>query len=472
MKKIILPICLFAIFGNSAYSKDVESNHSYRNLGFTQAPTVSIGGSIDVLGALPKQDGTRTTGDGTSADPFKDEDTYSQEKLGGTLNNRATDDISIAGDATLLFTLNGINDYGFKYGALMELNANSTYASWNDNLNSNRAYIYGELLLGKFEIGAEQGASQKMKVDAATFARGAGGINGKYLNFINLPSVVTSTGALSASSPLFILIPELPTAHGGYAMGFNNLSYTCDINGDGTVDITTAGQEKECFEKYGNDNYRLRFQEMQTAMKVSYYTPEIYGFQAGVSYTPDTGNRGTSGFLTSKLNTGDIDDVLEYGLSYSDTFEGLSVALSYTGQVGKSESKKLDSVTGKYKSFRKDLNASQYGANISFFGLTFGGSMGNWNDSLFYTTEATKGKGTYSTLGMAYEFGPVNASVGYMQSEFQDNQYKAYSIDFDYKVAKGFLPYVEFTSFDFKPKDSSIVKNKGYVILSGFLLNF
>lgn len=457
MKKIYLATIL-SLVSNLAYSQTVRSNHSYKNLGFTQLPTVAIGGSLDVMGAKVKQ-----------------EDIYSKKMLNSVLSNgslvdiknRATDDVVGAIDASLTFTINGINDYGFKYGAFVELNANSTPNSWNNDLNSKQAYIYGESLLGKVEIGNTLGASQKMKVDASTFARATGGINGKYLNFINLPSISSSTSAIN---PLFILIPELPTAHGGYATGFNNVNYFCDFNGDGVISAGT--DEVACYDERSNENYRLNFEEIQNATKISYYTPEILGFQAGVSYTPDTGNKGTSGYLSSKLDTGDLDQVIEYGASFTQTIYGLGISLSFTGENGKTESK---STTEPYQAFRKNLQAYQYGGNLTFWGLTIGGSIGNWNQSMFYkdkSLNANNGDGKYYTYGLAYEFGPVNVSFGAFNSEFQKNEYEAYSVGADYKVAKGFLPYVEFTSFKFTPNDTNIKTNEGFVVLAGFLLNF
>ena len=451
------------LFVNVVMAQDVRSNHSYRNLGFTQLPVVSVGGYIDVNGAKSSQEDTY------SDDMINNVSGYTAAGTLGTssIKNRATDDIVFAGEASLLFKVNGVNDYGFRYGAVMELNANSTYNSWNNDLNATKSYIYTESIVGKLEFGNELGASQKMKVDAGTFARGTGGINGKYLNYINLPSVVT--GGTGFNNPLFILIPQHPTAHGGFGIGFNNSLYYCDYNGNGTID---TADEYSCYTETSDENFNFRLEEMQNATKISYYTPEIFGFQAGVSYTPDTGNRGVGGRLSSKLDTGDIDEVIEYGLTYSNTFYGLGVSLSFTGEFGKSESKIITS-TGKFESFREDLNSTQYGINLSFFGLTVGGSIGNWNDSLYNkNTEKNSGDGKYTTLGLGYEFAGFNASLGYFDSEFQKNKYTAYSVSFDYKVANGFMPYIEYTHFEFKPDNTAIKENKGSVILAGFVLNF
>lgn len=457
-----LAILFCVLLTNNLYAQNVRSNHSYKNLGFTQVPTISVGGYIDVSAAMPTQESIYSKEVLDNVISYNDTGAYT---ING-VKNRATDDVNFAGEASLIFTVNGLNDYGFKYGAVLELNANSTYNSWNKDLNATRSFIYGEGLFGKFEIGNELGASQKMKVDASTFARGAGGINGKYLNYINMPSI--ATGSTYNNTPLFILIPELPTAHGGFGAGYNNVLYTCDFNGNNMIDA----DELDCYYNNSGDNYRYNFEDMQNATKISYYTPEIYGFQFGISYTPDTGNRGVSGQLSSKLDTGDIDEVVEAGISYTNTFKGLGISIAATGQMGKSESKKLD-LNGNYTSFREDLEAYQIGANLSYYGLILGGSIGNWGTSLYNKEyDAGKGEGTYMTVGLGYEFAGFNGSITYITSEFQDNEYTAYSIGVDYKVAKGFLPYLEYTGFEFKDASGLTQNNSGSVILAGVIINF
>ena len=76
------------------------------------------------------------------------------------------------------------------------------------------------------------------------------------------------------------------------------------------------------------------------------------------------------------------------------------------------------------------------------------------------------------TLGIAYEFAGLNTSVTYFNSEFQDNEYTAYSIGIDYKVAKGFLPYVEYTNFEFTDSTNITQNNKGSVVIAGVVINF
>ena len=87
MKKIYLATIL-SLVSNLAYSQTVRSNHSYKNLGFTQLPTVSIGGSLDVMGAKAKQ-----------------EDIYSKKMLNDVVSNGSL--IDIKNRATGLVCSNG-----------------------------------------------------------------------------------------------------------------------------------------------------------------------------------------------------------------------------------------------------------------------------------------------------------------------------------------------------------------------------
>ena len=490
MKKIILIlVILCSIISINAYSQQARSNHSYNNLAFTQLPTVTISGYIDVNGAHVKQE--EGYSERELSNVFTYEEIYDEIHLTtGKMKNKHPEDNIMAVDASLMFRVQGINDFGLLYGAVMEFNANSTYDSWNKDINTTKSYLYLETFLGKIEFGSELGASQKMKVDASNIARGPGGITGKYLNYINLPSIVNKdaedqgaimTGVIDI--PEFILIPQLPTGHGGYAMGFNNLLYQCDINGNQKLD---TGDEYQCFEKGSGTNYNLYFQEMENAVKISYYTPSIYGFQLGISYTPDTGNKGVAGRISTRLDTGDIDELIQFGATFNQTFYGLGFSLSFTAEKGTSESGfvKINQYgEEEFESYRQDLEAYQIGGVLTYFGLSVGGSFGRWQDSLQYKTTPEdavlrNNDAEYYTFGIAYEFRGFNMSFTHIRSKFRENEYSASSFGVDYTMANGLLPYVEVTEYKFKSFDpikddtKQIIDNEGLVVLVGFLLNF
>jgi hypothetical protein len=321
---------------------------------------------------------------------------------------------------------------------------------------------------------------------------------------------VTPTPSTAACNniklPRFILLPTSPISQGGYAKGFYNRATDNDYSTSNFND----GSFNNGSTKNGNlvtNHNDGSFGQLENATKVSYYIPRIAGWQLGASFTPDTGNRGSSASFTGD-NSGDMKNVASWGINYSDNFDNLGLALSATGERGSFEQDKTASVK------RNDLNAYEVGAMMTFFGFTFGGSYGSWgkslqpktgpyscnyNGSVAITNQDCSGTNAgkkfndsnYYTLGTAYQFGPVAASVTYLNSQFQKNKYQALSFGVDYKMAKGLMPYIEVTKFGFtsnQPKylDGStkidqadlsssqrqIKDNNGYVALAGILFAF
>ncbi len=494
---------------------------------FSNAPTVTVGGYMNASAAFKGQSAAY------------EKDRLPDEKLtNGTTDptnpgthNRTTSTADFTNDSEIYIKAGGINEYGMKYGAVVQLEADVNSDGLKQGINASRAYIFTESMSGKFEFGNNIGANQKMKVGPDIFARAAGGINGKYLQFINLPMLADSS-QLSAADflgtcagyqvdnngnpvnnagancsnvklPRFILIPQSPIAHGGYAKGFYNRSYNYATGYNGDPDYTnSAANSSNGFNKNKNDMSQYHdgsFGQLENATKLSYYTPRISGLQLGVSATPDTGNRGSSASITGN-NSGDIKNVISWGINYSDTLGNLGFAFSVNGENGKYEQTKTATTQ------RNDLNAYEFGAMATFFGFTIGGSYGSWGKSMQpktgiyscdYDSKLTLANQTcasagnafknssYWTTGLAYQFGPVAASITTIKSQFQNNDYEAASFGIDYRMAKGLMPYVEVTQFKFtsnKPSynndsgttvvSNAILDNEGYVVLAGLIFSF
>ena len=268
-----------------------------------------------------------------------DEDLNSPESgTGNNLHNNTAAGI----DADLKIKWNGANNsYNFDYGAEFRLQyKDNTY--YTRGLKVRESYIFIKKDdYGRFEIGRNISASQEMKVGGDTLARGAGGISGQYLDYINLPmlgdaSQASGSGVISNSEenvklPRFIVKPQHPTAHGGYAKGYNNPAFS------------DYGRYKA---NDTHNNIAGDFGNTQYAPKITYYSPRLAGFKAGISYTDYAGT------LTSANDTnqkGDITNIFDWGLSYVNTFNNIGLALSITGENGEfSETN---------NSSRKDLNS-------------------------------------------------------------------------------------------------------------------
>jgi len=524
-KKLSTVAFISSVLASEAFAQSVPNEL----LQTPNTPIVTVGGFINfsAVGRSQSKDFSKDRlPDATITDGVADQD------YPGT-NNRYSNKLDFVNDSEIYIKVGAISDSGLKYGAIVELQADTTPNGRGNGFNADKSFIFTESTIGKFEFGNNLAANQKMKVGPANFARATGGINGKYLEHINysmfahstqLPAGTASicsggvgvdaTGAAAANAcasaiklPRFIVIPQSPVGHGGYAKGFydntdDNSDYTTgnssNPNGYGSFNRNSlVGTGNNLGYKNGS------FGQMEDATKISYYTPRINGWQLGGSFTPDTGDTGTSAVISGR-DSGDIKNVASWGLNYSDTFGNLGFALSATGERGQFENSKLQPTNAAVK--REGLQSYDAGAMITYFGFTLGGSYGYWGKSLQLKQGVTSCdydpntalasqdcvvSGTYNpkkfagakyyTGGVAYEFGPFAASVTYMTSDFQKNKYNTTSFGVDYKLARGLMPYFEITKFQFnsnKVQASNVTSvaqmkdNKGYVALIGILFAF
>lgn len=498
---LVMAFIAYFSFGdlNQAFAQQNSNNDRS-----SSSPVVTIGGFVNA-----------TAGSRTQEDAFGDDRLLDAKK--GVANtgthNRMTNNPDFTNEAEIHVKVAGINEFGMKYGAIVELQANTSPAARNEGVSADKVYIFTESRMGKVELGNNSAVNQKMKVGPETFARGAGGINGKYLEYINLPmladssQVNTAIGGCSGGIPTdgsvapdgdcaniklpsFILIPGSPIVHGGYARSaYDSSDY---IDGDFSRYSDSNGPNSGA----NDNNYRDgQFGDLADASKINYYTPRISGWQLGLTLTPDTGAGGTSATISGD-NSGDIKQAISYGLNYSSNVGNLGFAVSATGENGSYEGNSSGVK-------RNKLQAYEAGFMATYLGFTVGASYGNWGDSLqpstgIYSCNYDSSENlidqncsssdseefsdaTYYTAGLAYQFGPFGSSVTYLESNFQENQYEALSFGIDYRMAKGLMPYAEVTKYEFqsnRPEAKNINStnqlkdNKGYVALVGLLFSF
>jgi predicted porin len=389
---------------------------------FAAGPVVTVGGSADFQVGAGSQEGVYKT-QGAN-------DTY------------FTRDYHSRTDTTLHIKADGKADNGLGYGAYIELNAdvNSNDTSAQNNANARKTYLYVETGFGRVEAGATGDAGNALKVDASTFARATGGIGGDYYKYVDL------SGDSALHNNVYYVLPGLPTA-----AGLPGETAPGVANGDTHLDRATAN-------------------------KVSYYSPRIQGFQAGVSFTPDQDERGTassfSGNNVTAPDAGHFVDVFNGGLNYQAEFNNFGINASITGETG--TAKDDASNTTNYD----DLQAYAAGLSLSYAGFTLGGSYG---DAPEYGQDSTFDSSlSYWTLGAAYEFGPFGTSVTYMDSTIEhqgalaagDRELTNLSVGADYQLAPGLVPYVEVNFFDTDDNTAATVDNNGSVVIVGTQLNF
>ncbi|MDP3532358.1 MAG: porin [Alphaproteobacteria bacterium] len=218
------------------------------------------------------------------------------------------------------------------------------------------------------------------------------------------------------------------------------------------------------------------------SLKVSYLTPRYEGFQAGVSFTPTNGRRGRlikrnrvaltdPGF--SKLSDENFENIVEYGLNYINTFDGVGLFLSATGAQGKA----LKFPGRKYD----DLNSYGFGGQLVYAGYTLGGSWVNNNRSGYFKgthkiARLSKGKERGWSIGLQYEAGPVIIGTNYANMRTADdtticgkNKASVVSGGATYKVASGLSVFTEATGTHRKLKRSHERRDRDHrsVVLIG-----
>lgn len=344
-------------------------------------------------------------------------------------------------DTNVNFKVDAKADNGLGYGAYIELNADTNQ---NDTTAANnparRTYLYVESGFGRVETGATGDAGNALRVDASTFARATGGIGGDFYKYVDL-----GNGAAAAGTN-YAILPGLPTAVG--------------LPGEANVGAVAT------------DNHNDR----AVANKISYYTPRIQGLQAGVSFTPDQGERGTaSGFASANAGGTSFLDVWNAGINYQNQYNAIGIAAAATAEWGSAKD------TGTTAATIDDLEAYNLGLNLSYAGFTVGGS---WADAPeIGLTKTFNSSMQYWTLGGAYEFGPFGTSVTYFNSTVEhglaattpDAEFQNISVGADYKLAPGLMPYVEVSFFEADNNvtdTSTTADNSGTVFIVGTQLTF
>lgn len=243
-------------------------------------------------------------------------------------------------ETELGISADGKTDNGLEYGAYVQLEA-----STSDTTNAGETMIYVSGNWGRVDLGDTPGASD-LVVYAPTI--GAGQINGSYDDYF--PTTVLAT--------------------------------TPNNRGDHLFTAIDTGYET----------------------KVSYTTPKIAGFQAGVSYVPES-SMGESVEMTSTSRT----DTYEFGLAYEGEYSGVSLAFGGNYILGNSTTAGTE-----------DLNAWSAGLQMGYEGFHFGGGYTHDGDSLAATGVANDNVTAWN-VGATYETGPWGFGLSYLLTDYDTN---------------------------------------------------
>lgn len=320
------------------------------------------------------------------------------------------------------------------YGAKVAL----TTSTMSDRKVPTMAYF--ESRAGKFEVGSDKSAASKMRITAYSNSSATGGIWDMWV--------------------------------------------TPDIRGRKIPYQTNPGGFL--------DQKTRTYKDLEFSRKITYFTPEMSGFQAGISYVPDTTN---SGHKTMKdptyhmmaITSGysfDIRDGVAWGITQKiKANDDLSFKLSLTGETGKPVARAVkDGVVSseitkniKFKRLRTyvagaEMKYAQFALSASY--ADFMKSMTSILDDHGYT------KSTVKTLGGKYSLEQLSCSITGFASDHKKNKVDAITLATDYKLAPGLLPYAEITFYKASGwyKDAKNIRNsdshRGTLFILGMRMEF
>lgn len=331
---------------------------------------------------------------------------------------------------------------GFTYGARVAL---QTTTHRSGTTYTNGSYLFTECDYGKFQFGSAYDASSIMRVTALDIARGTGD---DWTNFVWTDPNMAILNTASAS--------------------FLDVQFT------------------------GN--------RIETSRKITYFSPKFAdAIELGISYIPDTNNAGIGKINDSTSNTRKVTaangSIYEekpgaknaVGLAAVVTHnfaDSVDLKLALTSEHGTSASKGQikdaagNAVLGEYKI--ANLKAYNVGAIFNYGPVSFAGSyMDKGKSFTSVELDGSKRSGKVYTVGAAYNQGPVGVSLVYMMGKTGGNRMSSYTLGTDYKLAPGFVPFVELTYFEGKGKKYAVttdptttLKSKGTIALIGAKLKF
>lgn len=183
---------------------------------------------------------------------------------------------------------------------------------------------------------------------------------------------------------------------------------------------------------------------------VTYYSPSFSGFQVGASFQPNNKAEMNSGYRPEAAT--ELTNVYGLGARYAGKFSdvGVEVTARYEhGVYGLNDT----TVTTTEKEDAKEWG---FGAKVSFQGFSVAGSYTDLGNSGVTKSNKAAGvdAGAWWDVGVAYATGPYAVSVGYMQSKAsqatgtQDDKADVFVVGASYSAAPGLDFYTQYEYVD------------------------
>lgn len=140
---------------------------------------------------------------------------------------------------------------------------------------------------------------------------------------------------------------------------------------------------------------KVQIVNSEDAAKISYYTPRLFGVQAGLSFTPDTGDdEGGPNDIEEDEELEDLEDHIGVGVNVvGELGEDLEAGLAVVGSFGNAEDPA-----------RNDLDAFAVGGTLAIDDIELGASYGKNNAAEDFE---------FGIAGVTVSIGEANAGIGY-----------------------------------------------------------
>jgi hypothetical protein len=340
-----------------------------------------------------------------------------------------------------------------KYGVSFNAKLKSNNTSNPIYLNELSFFVSNEEE-GTRLFGLQPSIASKMRIDSTILSPFADGVNGVWQNLIIFPekTFITKQGMWMET---------------GFA---SNYFLQGAETGDGLQPL----------ESWGSSNFAF-----------SYVSSRQNGWRFGVSYMPDN----KTNFLLQKTDLTDLkglkpinfDDkiylrnIISTGINFYDAFGDFELAF-FTG---------FERATSVSDVKKRDLNSYSLGLNLSYLGVSFGGSLTNFGRSLYVKDAQIPGNNTFFDengvlldagksyvfdVGLGYAIHKYSTSISFLQSKYANNRFSAGVFSFETKVTTNLANYFQVAKYQFKDADLNISKDvqktKGWIFVIGVKYSF
>jgi len=296
-------------------------------------------------------------------------------------------------DTEVHFTGEATSDNGLTVGVHYEAMVGGT-------LLTDEAYAYAAGNWGRVNFGSEDGAAYLLQVAAPSADSNVDGLR-TGIQAIGSPVIGANIFGAGGSFDLVNAITN-GTAPNGYT-GVLSPAFGTDINtvtGNLTLDYDHA--------------------DFQDTDRITYLTPKFSGFQAGVSYAPQAGQKVIGNGLAQPAadnQAGQFDDLWEVAARWDGEFEGFGLSAGAGYSTASLQAVTPVGNTG----FTDDLDTWNVGLNVAFQGFSVGGSY--LDSSTKVDDGATAGGVDLDTatwvIGAAWDNGPYHVGASYLDQTIE-----------------------------------------------------